>query len=96
MTFDDPDGYTALHEAARKGDLAQVRDLLEQGADPELPTIDGWTPFTLACSAYVSACMGGPGGILEKADDYMDCALALAGGERERVMAAVRYYTRNR
>lgn len=42
------DQNEALMEATRKGDLAQVQDLLEKGADVNTRDEYGWTPLTLA------------------------------------------------
>jgi ankyrin repeat protein len=38
-------GDTALHQAARNGDVKMVRLLLDEGADPTIP---GWTQLTPA------------------------------------------------
>src|SRR5207253_3101227 len=39
---------SALHFAARQGDLASVRLLLESKADVNQLTIDGWSPLLMA------------------------------------------------
>lgn len=41
-------GATPLHRAARGGDVESVRLLLQHGADPELPQVQGITPLQLA------------------------------------------------
>src|SRR5690606_33067308 len=41
-------GATPLHRAARGGDVESVRLLLQGGADPELPQVQGITPLQLA------------------------------------------------
>jgi hypothetical protein len=38
-------GDTALHRAAREGDVAKLRSLLDAGADPNLPSSSGRTPL---------------------------------------------------
>ncbi|XP_028249577.1 BRCA1-associated RING domain protein 1 isoform X2 [Parambassis ranga] len=43
-------GETPLHLAAIKGDLEAVRELLDQGADPNLKDNAGWTPLHEACN----------------------------------------------
>ncbi|XP_028991902.1 BRCA1-associated RING domain protein 1 isoform X2 [Betta splendens] len=43
-------GETLLHVAAIKGDVAAARELLEQGADPNLKDNAGWTPLHEACN----------------------------------------------
>ena len=49
INFQDPDGYSALHYAARGSHtLAQVEELLAYGARPQLKAKDGNTPITLA------------------------------------------------
>lgn len=44
----DANGWSALHRAAVKGNLAEVRFLLDMGANAALPDLDGHTPLTLA------------------------------------------------
>jgi ankyrin repeat protein len=41
-------GYTALHSAARHGDVAMVRVLLAHGADPSITAADGRTARAFA------------------------------------------------
>ncbi|CAI5656362.1 BRCA1-associated RING domain protein 1 isoform X1 [Oreochromis niloticus] len=43
-------GETLLHLAAIKGDVKAVKDLLDQGADPNLKDNAGWTPLHEACN----------------------------------------------
>ncbi|KAK3542787.1 hypothetical protein QTP70_002990 [Hemibagrus guttatus] len=43
-------GETPLHLAAIKGDVEMTRELLEQGADPNLKDHAGWTPLHEACN----------------------------------------------
>ncbi|XP_061648885.1 BRCA1-associated RING domain protein 1 isoform X2 [Phyllopteryx taeniolatus] len=43
-------GETSLHLAAIKGDLKDVKKLLDQGADPNLKDNAGWTPLHEACN----------------------------------------------
>ncbi|XP_026152273.1 BRCA1-associated RING domain protein 1 isoform X2 [Mastacembelus armatus] len=43
-------GETLLHLAAIKGDVEAVRELLDQGADPNLKDNAGWTPLHEACN----------------------------------------------
>ncbi|XP_036400661.1 BRCA1-associated RING domain protein 1 [Megalops cyprinoides] len=43
-------GETPLHLAAIKGDVGMVKELLEQGADPNLKDHAGWTPLHEACN----------------------------------------------
>ena len=44
----DENGWTALHEAARGGDVAVARVLVERGSTPEAKTRAGETPLALA------------------------------------------------
>ncbi|XP_018527467.1 BRCA1-associated RING domain protein 1 isoform X2 [Lates calcarifer] len=43
-------GETLLHLAAIKGDVEAVKELLDQGADPNLKDNAGWTPLHEACN----------------------------------------------
>ncbi|KAG7501665.1 BRCA1-associated RING domain protein 1 [Solea senegalensis] len=43
-------GETLLHLAAIKGDVEAVKQLLDQGADPNLKDNAGWTPLHEACN----------------------------------------------
>ncbi|XP_063743119.1 BRCA1-associated RING domain protein 1 isoform X2 [Eleginops maclovinus] len=43
-------GETPLHLAAIKGNVEAVKELLEQGADPNLKDNAGWTPLHEACN----------------------------------------------
>ncbi|XP_020491318.2 BRCA1-associated RING domain protein 1 [Labrus bergylta] len=43
-------GETPLHLAAIKGDVEAVRELLDQGSDPNLKDNAGWTPLHEACN----------------------------------------------
>ncbi|XP_067114899.1 BRCA1-associated RING domain protein 1 [Osmerus mordax] len=43
-------GETPLHLAAIKGEVEAVKELLEQGADPNLKDNAGWTPLHEACN----------------------------------------------
>ncbi|XP_054471909.1 BRCA1-associated RING domain protein 1 isoform X2 [Anoplopoma fimbria] len=43
-------GETLLHLAAIKGDVETVKNLLDQGADPNLKDNAGWTPLHEACN----------------------------------------------
>uniref|UniRef100_A0A3B4ZVW2 BRCA1 associated RING domain 1 n=1 Tax=Stegastes partitus TaxID=144197 RepID=A0A3B4ZVW2_9TELE len=43
-------GETPLHLAAIKGDVEAVKELLNQGADPNLKDNAGWTPLHEACN----------------------------------------------
>ncbi|MCF6765137.1 ankyrin repeat domain-containing protein [Thiotrichales bacterium 19S3-7] len=38
-----------LWEAARMGDLAKVKSLIEQGSDVNCVAKDNWTPLMMAC-----------------------------------------------
>jgi len=38
-------GETPLHVAAKKGDLTKVKELLSQGANPNIPDAAGWYPL---------------------------------------------------
>ncbi|XP_061705449.1 ankyrin repeat domain-containing protein 11-like isoform X4 [Cydia pomonella] len=42
-------GETPLHVAAIRGDHDQVKKLLDQGQDPDVPDFAGWTPLHEAC-----------------------------------------------
>ncbi|GKZ32275.1 hypothetical protein AbraIFM66950_001568 [Aspergillus brasiliensis] len=45
LNIDDSDGWSPLHWACRQSDNQDiVRILLDAGADPTKPTVDGWTP----------------------------------------------------
>ena len=49
INFQDDKGYTALHHAIRKGySLAEVKELLNRGANPNLKAKDGNTSISLA------------------------------------------------
>uniref|UniRef100_A0A8C4QF87 Ankyrin repeat domain-containing protein 11 n=1 Tax=Eptatretus burgeri TaxID=7764 RepID=A0A8C4QF87_EPTBU len=43
-------GETALHMAAIRGDVRQLRDLITQGADVNVKDFAGWTPLHEACN----------------------------------------------
>ncbi|CAG4929429.1 unnamed protein product [Parnassius apollo] len=43
-------GETPLHVAAIRGDHEQVKKLLDQGQNPDVPDFAGWTPLHEACS----------------------------------------------
>ncbi|XP_029314945.1 BRCA1-associated RING domain protein 1 isoform X2 [Cottoperca gobio] len=43
-------GETLLHLAAIKGDVEAVKELLDEGADPNLKDNAGWTPLHEACN----------------------------------------------
>ncbi|XP_041807042.1 BRCA1-associated RING domain protein 1 isoform X2 [Chelmon rostratus] len=43
-------GETLLHLAAIKGDVEAVKEMLDQGADPNLKDNAGWTPLHEACN----------------------------------------------
>ncbi|XP_068602763.1 BRCA1-associated RING domain protein 1 [Brachionichthys hirsutus] len=43
-------GETHLHVAAIKGDVETVKELLDQGADPNMKDHAGWTPLHEACN----------------------------------------------
>ncbi|CAH0716421.1 unnamed protein product, partial [Brenthis ino] len=43
-------GETPLHVAAIRGDHDQVKKLLDQGQDPDIPDFAGWTALHEACS----------------------------------------------
>ena len=43
-----PNNLTPLHVAARRGDLAAIRDLLARGANPDARMADGSTPLHIA------------------------------------------------
>ncbi|XP_030614481.1 BRCA1-associated RING domain protein 1 [Archocentrus centrarchus] len=43
-------GETPLHLASIKGDVGAVKELLDQGADPNLKDNAGWTPLHEACN----------------------------------------------
>jgi len=45
-----PQSYKAIHEAVEKGDLEEVKRLLEKGADVNAKDKDGWTPFSRAAN----------------------------------------------
>jgi ankyrin repeat protein len=44
------DGYTALHDAAAKGNNVEVEFLLDHGADPRIQGLNGRTPYLVALS----------------------------------------------
>lgn len=48
VTLPRVNGSTALHLAVCEGNAEAVRFLLDQGADPERPDANGWTPRELA------------------------------------------------
>lgn len=39
---------TSLYAAAQRGDLTEIRRLLDQGADPDQSSVLGWTPLAIA------------------------------------------------
>lgn len=41
----DPNNWTPLYRAARDNNAASVKQLLDQGADPNTPDRHGWTPI---------------------------------------------------
>ncbi|XP_062525396.1 ankyrin repeat domain-containing protein 12 isoform X3 [Bombyx mori] len=43
-------GETPLHVASIRGDHDQVKKLIDQGQDPDVPDFAGWTPLHEACS----------------------------------------------
>lgn len=43
-----PPNNTPLYDAAKRGDTAEVRRLLEEGADPDEPNEHGWTALMIA------------------------------------------------
>ncbi|CAG7834235.1 unnamed protein product [Allacma fusca] len=49
LSFQDSDGYSALHRAAYSEQVNVVEFLLNQGADIMTRTIDGWTALHSAC-----------------------------------------------
>lgn len=44
-------GFSRLHRAAGRGDLAQVRRCLDDGDDVDAVTTDGWRPLFVAALA---------------------------------------------
>jgi len=48
-TLADRKGDTALHKAARCGDVKIVELLLAKTANPNAPNVKGWTPLHVAC-----------------------------------------------
>jgi ankyrin repeat protein len=50
-TAAEPDGTTALHRAAHRGDVAATKSLLAKGAKAAAVTDTGMTPLELACEA---------------------------------------------
>ena len=44
----NPKGWTVMHFAAKKGDLANLMTLLSLGADPDIENNDGETPLAMA------------------------------------------------
>jgi ankyrin repeat protein len=55
VSTQEPDGYTALHVVAEKGDLDAVKLLLSEGACPSLPNAQGKRPLDLARGKEVLA-----------------------------------------
>jgi ankyrin repeat protein len=51
----EPDGTTALHWAASRGDLPSVKLLLAAGASPNVANRYGMTPLLLACATGTAA-----------------------------------------
>jgi ankyrin repeat protein len=51
MTDGDRLGRTAVHYAVADGDVAELRALLSDGADPGAPDSSGWTPLHFAAQA---------------------------------------------
>ena len=45
VTAIDEDLYTPLHRASYNGHTEVMRVLLKHGADPNAPTLEGWTPL---------------------------------------------------
>lgn len=50
LSYQDNDGYTALHRAAYSNHAEVIKFLVEKGAKVETRTKDGWTP--LHCAAH--------------------------------------------
>lgn len=55
VSMQEPDGYTALHVVAEKGDMEAVKFLLSEGACPTLPNAQGKRPLDLAEDEKVAA-----------------------------------------
>ena len=55
VSMQEPDGYTALHVVAEKGDMEAVKFLLSEGACPALPNAQGKRPLDLAEDEKVAA-----------------------------------------
>lgn len=60
INFQDDEGYTILHYAADANRLDLVKALLARGADPNLKSARGRTPYDMATSAMVRATLKPP------------------------------------
>jgi uncharacterized protein len=78
----EPDGSTALHWAAYRGDTRLTAQLLKAGANPDVRTSTGMTPLLLACEA------GNAELVRLLLNAHADPSLPLSHGETPMMMAA--------
>jgi len=57
VNFQTEEGYTLLHNAADAGNLEMVQALLARGANPQLKTAAGLTPYDVATGPMVKAAL---------------------------------------
>jgi hypothetical protein len=76
----DAHGWTALHRAAVKGNLAEVRFLLDMGANAALPDTEGHTPLALARLSHRIKHLDNPGAPFSQELESVLFQAALATG----------------